>query len=159
MGEKTKTYFISDTHLGFPDYEQSLKREKILVQWLDFIGNDAKEIYLLGDIFDFWYEYKRVVPRGFVRFLGKLARLSDSGIPIHYFTGNHDIWVYDYLPKETGVILHRSPVEKVIDGKLFFIAHGDGLGPYDRKYKMLKALFTNPVAQWLFSRLHTNFAL
>ncbi|MCK4664945.1 MAG: UDP-2,3-diacylglucosamine diphosphatase [Bacteroidales bacterium] len=159
MTDKKNIYFASDAHLGLPNYQKSLFREKLLVKWLDEIKNDAKEIYLLGDMFDFWYEYKQVVPRGFTRFLGKIAEIVDSGIPVHLFTGNHDIWIFDYLPTETGVILHRKPIVKTLNGKKFYLAHGDGLGPYDKGYKLLKKIFTNPVLQWLFSRLHPNFAI
>jgi len=159
LKENKKIYFASDVHLGLPTPEESLWREKKFVKWLDKIKDDAEEIYLLGDIFDFWHEYKYVVPRGYTRFLGKLAEITDSGIPVHYFTGNHDIWVYDYLPTETGVILHRKPVTKEINGRKFFLAHGDGLGPWDKGFKFMKAGFTNPVLQWFFARLHPNFAV
>ena len=120
---------------------------------------EAAELYLVGDIFDFWHEYKYVVPRGHTRFLGKIAELSDAGVKIHFFTGNHDIWLYDYLPAETGLILHRNPVMREWGGKRFFIGHGDGLGPGDRKYKALKWIFTNKVLQWLFARIHPNAAV
>lgn len=153
---KTKIYFASDFHLGLPDYEKSLSREKSIVRWLDEIKNDALEIYLLGDIFDFWFEYKTVVPRGFTRFLGKLSELTDSGIKIHFFVGNHDLWIFDYLPKETGVIIHRKPLETTLLGKKFYLAHGDGLGPGDKGFKSLKKVFTSKIAQWLFARIHPN---
>jgi UDP-2,3-diacylglucosamine hydrolase len=133
-----KIYFASDFHLGVPTYEKSLEREKRIVKWLDEISHDAQEIYLVGDVFDFWFEYKRAVPRGFTRFLGKIAELTDAGITVHWFTGNHDMWIFDYLPQETGVQLHRKPVTKEFNGTKFFIAHGDGLGPGDRGYKFLK---------------------
>ena len=133
-----KIYFASDFHLGFPSYEKSLEREKKVVSWLDSIRSNAREIYLLGDIFDYWFEYKKVVPRGFTRFLGKISEITDSGIPVHFFTGNHDIWVFDYLPRETGIILHREPVIKEFNGLKFYLGHGDGLGPGDRNYKLLK---------------------
>ncbi|MBE9467217.1 MAG: UDP-2,3-diacylglucosamine diphosphatase [Bacteroidetes bacterium] len=158
MKENKKIYFASDAHLGLPSYEKSLEREKLLVKWLDEIKIDASEIYLLGDIFDFWYEYKKVIPRGFTRFLGKISELTDKGIAVYFFTGNHDLWITDYLPKETGVILHREPVTKIINGKKFFLAHGDGLGPGDRGYKRLKKIFTSPILHWLFSRIHPNAA-
>jgi len=158
--EKRKNiYFASDVHLGLPDYEKSRNREKLFVKWLDEIKNDAKAIYLLGDIFDFWFEYKKVVPRGFTRLLGKISEITDSGIPVHFFTGNHDLWIFDYLPKETGVIIHRNPVIAEFSGKKFFLAHGDGLGPYDKGYKLLKRIFTNKTIQWFFARLHPNVAL
>ncbi|MBI9067568.1 MAG: UDP-2,3-diacylglucosamine diphosphatase [Salinivirgaceae bacterium] len=154
-----KIYFASDVHLGHPSLEEGKWREQLFVKWLDDIKNDAQEIFLVGDIFDFWYEYKKVVPRGFTRTLGKLAELTDAGIPIHFFTGNHDIWVFDYLAKETGVKIYREPLETALFGKKFYIAHGDGLGPGDKSYKLLKIVFTSKILQWFFSRLHPNFAL
>src|SRR5438093_5261552 len=120
-------YFASDFHLGVPDYQKSLEREKRIVRWLDMIKKDCEELYLLGDVFDFWFEYKTVVPKGYVRLLGKLAELSDAGIPIHYFTGNHDMWTFDYLTRELNVQIYRSPVEREYHGKKFYIGHGDGL--------------------------------
>ena len=152
-----KIYFISDFHLGAPDYESSLMREKKIVRFLDMIKADATELSLLGDVFDFWFEYKHAVPRGFVRLLGKLAELSDSGIKIHYFTGNHDMWVADYLPKELGCILYREPISTTYDGKKFYIGHGDGLGPGDHGYKFIKKVFSSKISQWLFARFHPNF--
>lgn len=159
MGTPSKVYFISDAHLGTPNYASSLEREKKLVRMLDAFSKDAVAIYLLGDIFDFWYEYKHVVPRGFTRILGKLAELCDAGLEIHFFTGNHDIWVYDYLPNETGVILHRDPLITEILGKTFYLAHGDGFDERDKKFRFLKKVFTNKTLQWCFSRLHPNFAI
>lgn len=154
-----KIYFASDFHLGFPSLEESIIREKKVVRWLDAIKNDASEIFLLGDIFDYWFEYKKVVPRGFTRFLGKISEITDSGIPVHFFTGNHDIWVFDYLPMETGIILHRQPVEKDFSGLKFYLGHGDGLGPGDKNYKLLKKIFTSRTLQWLFARIHPNFSI
>ena len=153
-----KVYFASDVHLGLFPKEKSDTREKHFVQWLTEIKEDAEAVFLVGDIFDFWYEYKKVVPRGFVRFLGKLADLTDSGIPVHFFAGNHDIWINDYLSKEAGVILHTDPFITSINGKSFYIAHGDGLGPGDYTYKVLRRIFTNRVMQFLFSRIHPNLA-
>ena len=118
---KKKIYFASDFHLGAPNYEASLIREKKIVEWLDSIKDTAQEIYLVGDIFDFWFEYKRAIPRGFVRLQGKIAELSDSGIPIHFFTGNHDMWIFDYIPKELGVTLHRDNIEREFFGKKYLI--------------------------------------
>src|SRR5947207_6164311 len=123
------------------------------------IENDCEELYLLGDVFDFWFEYKTVVPRGHVRLLGKLAELSDKGIHIHYFTGNHDMWTFDYLTKEVGVELHRNPIEKEYNGKRFYIGHGDGLGPGDYGYKFIKKIFASRISQWLFARLHPNLGV
>ena len=153
-----KTYFVSDVHLGAPALNNNREREKLFVSWLDQSAEDAGELFLLGDIFDFWYEYKKVAPRGFVRTLGKIAELTDKGIVVHFFTGNHDVWVYDYLPSETGVIVHREPFVKTINNKVFFLAHGDGLDPSEKGYLLLKKLFTSKLAQFLFSRLHPNFA-
>lgn len=154
-----KIYFASDLHLGVPDFESSLKREKAFVAFLDEASKDAQEIFIVGDLFDFWFEYKKAVPRGFVRVLGKLAELSDAGIPIHLFTGNHDMWMFDYLPKELGVELYRNPIERIWNGHKFYIGHGDGLGPGDRGYKIIKKVFNNRACQWLFARLHPNFGI
>lgn len=155
----SRIYFASDVHLGFPNLEKSKPREKIFVKWLDQIKTDADEIYLLGDIFDFWWEYKKVVPRGFTRFLGKISEITDAGIPVHFFTGNHDIWLTDYLSTETGVKIYRKPITRTIDNKRFMIGHGDGLGPGDRGYKLLKSIFENKLLQWLYSRIHPNTAI
>ncbi len=154
-----KIYFASDFHLGIPNYDSSLEREKKIVRWLDTIKHNAAEIYLLGDVFDFWFEYSTVVPRGFVRLLGKIAELTDSGIPVHWFTGNHDMWIFDYIPKELNVILHRSSIQKEYNGKKFYIAHGDGLGPGDYGYKFIKKVFASPLCQWLFARIHPNLGI
>ena len=155
----TKIYFASDFHLGAPNHEESEKREARIVKWLDKVKKDASEIYLLGDIFDFWFEYKTVIPKGFVRLQGKIAEITDSGIPIHVFTGNHDMWIFDYLPKELGIKLYREPIIREYNGKKFFIGHGDGLGPGDKQYKMLKAVFASKVCQWLFARIHPNLGI
>jgi UDP-2,3-diacylglucosamine hydrolase len=146
-------------HLGAPALNNNPEREKLFVSWLDEAGKDASEIYMLGDIFDFWYEYKKVVPRGFVRTLGKIAELTDKGVTVHFFTGNHDIWVYDYLPSETGVIVHRENLTCTINNRVFYLGHGDGLDPKEKGYLRLKKLFTSKTAQFLFSRLHPNIAL
>ena len=159
MEKSVKIYFASDVHLGLYPYDKSRVREKYFVRWLEEIRKDATEIYLLGDIFDYWYEYKKVVPRGFTRTLGKLAEISDSGIPIHFFTGNHDVWVFDYLPEELGVILHTEPINIVLEGKKFFLAHGDGLGPGDLGFKFIRWAFHNKVLQWVYSHLHPNFTM
>jgi UDP-2,3-diacylglucosamine hydrolase len=148
-----KIYFLSDFHLGAPDHASSLEREKLIVQFLDSIKSDAAEIFLVGDMFDFWYEYRRVVPKGYVRLLGKLAELSDSGIPMHFFVGNHDMWVRDYFQKELNIPVYFEPKEFERNGKTFLIGHGDGLGPGDHGYKRLKKVFRNPVSKWLFGIL------
>jgi UDP-2,3-diacylglucosamine hydrolase len=157
MSDK-KIYFASDFHLGVPSYEQSFEREQRIVKWLDSIKADAAEVFLVGDLFDFWFEYKYTAPKGFIRFLGKIAELTDAGIPVHVFTGNHDMWMYGYLPKEIGIRLHREPVRRTFNGKEFLIGHGDGLGPGDHKYKFIKKFFASKVCQWLFARLHPNLA-
>lgn len=156
MSTKTKIYFASDFHLGAPNHKESLKREREIVSWLEEIKKDAAEIYLVGDIFDFWYEWKRAVPRGYVRILGKLAEICDSGISVRFFTGNHDLWTFGYLEEEIGLKVHRDPIQVILQGKDCFIGHGDGLGPGDYKYKFLKKVFTSRLCQWLFSRLHPN---
>ena len=157
--EKNKIYFISDFHLGVPGYEKSLEREKKIVKWLEMARKDAAEIYILGDIFDFWFEYKHAIPKGFIRLQGKLAELADEGIKLHYFTGNHDMWVFDYLPKEIGMTLYRKPVQREMNGKKFFIGHGDALGPGDHGYKFIKKIFANKFCQWLFARIHPNLGI
>lgn len=154
-----KIYFASDFHLGAPNYEESLIREKRIVAWLTEIEGTASEIFLVGDIFDFWFEYKRAIPRGFARIQGKIAELTDKGIPVHVFTGNHDMWIFDYLPQELGVQLYREPIEREFYGKKYFIGHGDGLGPGDKGYKLLKKVFANKFCQWCFARLHPNFGI
>ena len=159
MPEKGKIYFISDVHLGAPALPNNHEREMLFAQWLDDIKEDVAELYLVGDIFDFWYEYKKVVPRGFTRILGRIADLTDRGIPVHFFTGNHDVWVFDYLPTELGVILHTKEFVTELKGKKFFLAHGDGLDADDIGYLLLKKIFTSKTLQWLFSRIHPNFAL
>ena len=159
MESGKKIYFASDFHLGVPNYESSRRREKILVDWLDSIKVDAQEVYLVGDLFDFWFEYKFTVPKGYVRFLGKIAELTDSGIPVHFFTGNHDMWMFNYLPQEIGVEIHRDNITRDFNGKRFYIGHGDGLGPGDRKYKFLKNFFASKTCQWLFARIHPNLGM
>lgn len=159
MNPNKKIYFASDFHLGVPDYASSLEREKKVVQWLDEIQQDAEEVFLVGDVFDFWFEYKTAVPKGFVRLLGKIAELTDKGIPVHFFTGNHDMWVFDYLPKEIGVKIYRQPILRELNGKKFMIGHGDGLGPKDYGYKFIKKVFASKVCQWLFARIHPNLGI
>ncbi len=153
-----KIYFASDFHLGVPSAYESQVREKKICRWLDSIKHDAQEIYLVGDIFDFWYEYKYTVPKGTVRLLGKIAEITDSGIPVHFFVGNHDLWMNDYFIEELNVSIHHQPIEKMFNGKCFYIGHGDGLGPGDKGYKFLRKIFASKTCQWLFSRLHPNLA-
>ncbi|MEP7166208.1 MAG: UDP-2,3-diacylglucosamine diphosphatase [Ferruginibacter sp.] len=153
MGSSKKIYFLSDFHLGAPDAATSLIREKKIIRFLDEIRNDAAEIFILGDLFDFWYEYKKVVPKGYVRILGKLAELSDSGIPLYFFVGNHDMWMNDYFQKELNIPVYFEPKEFVYSGKKFLIGHGDGLGPGDHGYKFIKKIFRNRACQWFFGIL------
>lgn len=157
MNQK-KIYFASDFHLGVPTIQQSHEREKAVVRWLDSIKHDAKEIFLVGDIFDFWYEYVYTIPKGYTRFLGKIAELTDAGIKVHFFTGNHDLWMKDYFTEELNVSVYRRPVEREFNGKKFLIGHGDGLGPGDKGYKILKSIFENKICWWLYSRIHPNLA-
>jgi UDP-2,3-diacylglucosamine hydrolase len=159
MNSSKKIYFASDFHLGVPTYEKSLAREKLIVKWLDEIKSDAQEIYLMGDLFDFWFEYKYTAPKGFIRLLGKIAEIVDSGIPVTFFTGNHDMWMFDYLEKELGVTIYRKPIIREYNGKKFYLGHGDGLGPGDKGYKFIKKVFANPFCQWLFARIHPNIGM
>lgn len=154
-----KVYFASDNHLGAPTQEVSLPREKKFVAWLDEIKKDAAAIFLLGDLFDFWFEYKKVIPKGFTRTLGKLAELSDSGIPIYYFVGNHDLWMNGYFEEELNIPVYHKPKDFEINGKTFFIGHGDGLGPGDKGYKRMKKVFTNSFSKWLFRWLHPDLGV
>ncbi|TYP99546.1 UDP-2,3-diacylglucosamine hydrolase [Tenacibaculum adriaticum] len=157
--ENKKIYFASDQHLGAPTQEASFPREQKFVRWLDEIKMDAEAIFLLGDLFDFWFEYKTVVPKGFVRVLGKLAEIKDSGIPIYFFVGNHDLWMCDYFETELNIPVYHSPQEFTINGKSFLIGHGDGLGPHDKGYKRMKKVFTFKPFQWLFRWLHPDIGV
>lgn len=154
-----KVYFASDNHLGAPTTAESLPREKKFVRWLDLIKKDAAAVFLLGDLFDFWFEYNYVVPRGFTRTLGKLAELTDNGIPVYYFVGNHDLWMRGYFEEELNIPVFHKPQVFEINGKRFFIGHGDGLGPGDKGFKRMKKVFTNPVAQWFFRWLHPDLGV
>jgi UDP-2,3-diacylglucosamine hydrolase len=159
LAETGKIYFASDFHLGLRAGLPPVEREEKVVKWLNSIANDAKEIYLLGDIFDFWWEYKLVVPRGFTRFLGTVASITDSGIPIHFFTGNHDMWVGDYLSDECGMTIHTTPFTTIFDGKKFHLAHGEGLGTRDTKYKILLSIFHNKPLRVMYSALHPSIGV
>jgi UDP-2,3-diacylglucosamine hydrolase len=154
-----KIYFASDQHLGAPTAETSFPREKKFVNWLDTVKQDAEAIFLLGDLFDFWFEYKTVVPKGFVRVLGKLAEIKDAGIPIYFFVGNHDLWMHDYFEKELNIPVYHAPQEFSINNKKFLIGHGDGLGPGDKGYKRMKKVFTFPLFKWLFRWLHPDLGV
>ena len=154
-----KVYFSSDNHLGAPTQELSKPREKKFVQWLDEVKEDAAAIFLLGDLFDFWFEYKHVVPKGFVRVLGKLAEIRDSGIPIYFFVGNHDLWMNSYFEDELNIPVFHHPKEFIFNNKTFLIGHGDGLGPGDKGYKRMKKVFTNPFSKWLYRWFHPDLGV
>ena len=150
---RNNIYFLSDFHLGAPNAEVSLVREKLIVEFLEEIRHDAAAIFIVGDMFDFWYEYRKVVPKGYTRLLGKLAEITDAGTPVHFFVGNHDMWMKDYLQKELNIPIYFEPQQFEFNGRKFLIGHGDGLGPGDHGYKALKKVFRNPVCQWLFGIL------
>ncbi len=154
-----KIFFLSDFHLGAPTPEASLIREKKIILFLTGIQHTAEEIFILGDLFDFWFEYKYVVPKGFVRILGKLAELTDAGIKIHFFVGNHDMWMKDYFQKELNIEVYFEPKEFAYNKKKFLVGHGDGLGPGDKGYKFIKKVFRHPVSQWSFGMLPPAFGL
>ena len=156
---RTKIYFVSDFHLGVPDQKSSRDREDRIVRWLDLIKDDACEIYFMGDVFDFWFEYKSVIPKGFIRFQGKLAELSDSGIKITFFKGNHDMWIFDYFVNELKVQIISDELIIERSGKKFFLHHGDGLGPGDEIYKILKKIFRSRICQWMFAHLHPDLGI
>ena len=151
---KTHIYFASDFHLGVPNYASSLVREKKICAWMESIRHNAAEIYLVGDVFDFWFEYKHVVPKGYTRLLGKLSDLSDQGIKITFFKGNHDMWTFGYLEKEIGAKIVSNELEIERNGKRFYIHHGDGIGPGDNGYKMIKKIFRSKLSVKLFGFLH-----
>ena len=159
MARSGKIFFASDFHLGLSAGTSPMEREKKIVRWLETIAAEAEEIYLLGDIFDFWWEYKLVVPRGFTRFLGKVASITDSGIPVHFFTGNHDMWVGDYFTKECGVIMHTGPFTTTFNGRKFHLAHGEGLGSKSTGYKILLWIFHNKPLRILYSALHPSIGV
>jgi UDP-2,3-diacylglucosamine hydrolase len=159
MSTPNKLYFASDIHLGAISYATSREREDRLIRWLDMIKTDAAEVFLMGDVFDFWFEYKTVVPKGYIRFLGKMAELADSGIKIYFFKGNHDMWMFDYFTREFGAVIVSDELEIERNGKKFYLHHGDGLGPGDRKYKILKKFFRSSLCQWLFARIHPNLGV
>lgn len=156
---KKKTFFASDFHLGIDARLPSRDRERQIVRWLDAIAPEAEALYLVGDLFEFWFEYRTVVPKGFNRFLGKLAELRDEGLPVHIFTGNHDLWMFGYFEEEFGIPVYRNPIQFTLHGKTFFVGHGDGLGPNDRGYKFLKKVFTNRANQWLFRWFHPDLGM
>lgn len=159
MANHKNIYFASDQHFGAPNFQKSKIREAKFVAWLDAIKNNAAALFLLGDLFDFWFEYKKVVPKGFIRVLGKLAELKDSGVEIHFFVGNHDLWMNNYFQQELNIPVYHSPKEFIFNNKVFLIGHGDGLGPGDKGYKRMKKVFTNPVSKWLFRWLHPDIGI
>ena len=160
LPEGKKIYFASDFHLGVPDLPSTIAREKLLVKWFEMVRHDAHSIYLVGDMFDFWFEYKYTVPKGFIRFLGKLAELRDAGLPIYFFTGNHDLWMFDYFKKELDIVIYTEPQQLKIGEHKMLVGHGDGLGPGDRFYKVLKSgMFANRFFHWMFARLHPNLGM
>ncbi|MFM7850936.1 MAG: UDP-2,3-diacylglucosamine diphosphatase [Flammeovirgaceae bacterium] len=154
-----KIYFASDFHLGVPNSTASLERERRIIRWLDLVKTDAHSIFFMGDIFDFWFEYKHAIPKGFIRFQGKLAELRDAGISIFFFTGNHDMWMFNYFEQELGIKIFREPLMLAINDKKLLIGHGDGLGPGDGLYKLQKKFFNSKVCQWLFARIHPNLGI
>lgn len=159
MQTSKRIYFASDFHLGVPNREVSREREERIIRWLNMAQQDAAEIFLVGDVFDFWFEYKHAIPKGFARLQGKIAEITDSGIPVHYFTGNHDMWVFTYFEEELGVKMYRKNAEFVWGEKKFLVGHGDGLGPGDHGYKFIKKVFANPICQWLFGWIHPNIGI
>lgn len=159
LEENKKVYFASDQHFGAPTREESKPREERFIRWLDEIKTDCQVLFLMGDLFDFWHEWKFVVPKGYIRLLGKIAELKDSGIDIYFFVGNHDLWMRDYFQTELGIPVFFQKQICDISGKKFLLAHGDGLGPGDKGYKRMKKVFTNPFCQWLFRWLHPDIAM
>jgi len=157
--ELKNIYFASDLHLGVDTQKTSQEREKLFVSWIDRVKHDMSALYLVGDVFDYWYEHKHTVPKGYIRLLGKLAELKDSGIEVFIFTGNHDLWMKDYFTTELDIPVFHRPITQKIGNKTFFIGHGDGLGPADKGYKFLKKIMSNKICQWLFSRIHPNTAI
>jgi len=153
------TYFASDFHLGVAAADDSITREKKIVRWMDQISDSVEEIYLLGDVFDYWFEYGSVIPKGFSRIFAKIRELRDAGIPMYYFTGNHDMWMFKYMEEEYGIPIYREPIIREIQGKKVYMAHGDGLGPGDYGYKVIKKIFDNGMCKWLYARIHPNTGL
>jgi len=151
-----KVYFVSDCHFGIPDRTSSRARERLFMDWLEESAKDAAAIYILGDLFDFWFEYRTVVQKGYTRLLGELARITDRGIPVHFFRGNHDVWAFSYLSDEAGLTIHDNQFVTEIEGRTFFLAHGDGLGRGDNGYKFVRKVFRSRVNQWLFRWLHPD---
>jgi UDP-2,3-diacylglucosamine hydrolase len=159
LTNRTSIYFASDLHLGAPNYEASIVREKLFVKWLDEIKNDAEELYLVGDVYDFWFEYNTAIPKYFSRLHGKLAELTDSGIKIYFFSGNHDMWMFTYYKEELNIEIIHQPIQITRQNKELYIGHGDGLGPGDKGYKFLKLFFRSSICQFLFSWIHPDIGM
>lgn len=159
LKDNQKVFFASDFHLGAPDYQASRKREDKIVRWLSEIEKEAAAIFLVGDLFDFWFEYEKVIPKGFLRFISKITSLREKGVPIFFFSGNHDLWMRDYFTIELDIPVFAHPIEIEINHKKFLIGHGDGLGPGDERYKLLKKIFTNKICQWFFKWLHPDIGI
>ncbi len=157
--DKDKIYFASDFHLGTNGFTTSKEREEKIVRWLDYIKEDCKELYLVGDLFDYWFEYSEVIPKGYLRFISKLVEFRNLGIDVFIFTGNHDMWMFDYFKEELGIPIYNKPILKKIGNHQFFIGHGDGLGPSDYGYKFIKRVFSNKICQWLFATIHPNIGI
>lgn len=152
-------YFIADAHLGSLATEHKRTQERRLVRFLDDIKDKAEAVYMLGDMFDFWYEYRYAVPKGYTRFLGKISELTDMGVEVHFFTGNHDIWAYSYLREECGVILHRRALTTEINGNVFYLAHGDQMGEKTFGFRFIQSIFHSKICQTLFSSLHPRWGI
>lgn len=159
LDEGKALYFASDFHLGAPSQEASLVRERKIIEWLDTVSKDAAAIFLVGDIFDFWFEYKKVIPKGFIRFQYKLIELVESGTPVYFFTGNHDKWYFDYFPSELGIPVYKKPIVLEVGHQKLLVGHGDGLGPGDHFYKFLKIIFEGRITQWMFKWLHPDIGV
>ena len=161
VNKDKKIYFASDFHLGIAGIprKKEIEREKKIIRWLESIEQDAQAVFLVGDIFDFWYEYHHAIPKGFIRFMGKISSMIDKGIQVYFFTGNHDIWMFKYFQEELGITVFDEPVELRLNNTDMLVAHGDGLGPGDTFYKILKKIFTNSITQWLFKWLHPDIGI
>ena len=154
-----KVYFLSDVHLGLDARHTAFERESLLIKWLQEISKDCHTLYLVGDIFDYWFEYKHVIPNRFIRFLAALSAIRDRGIPVYLFSGNHDMWMFSWFTEEMGIPVMKAPVVHHISGKSFYIGHGDGLGSGDTGYKIIKSIFSNPICQWIFRWLHPDIGI
>jgi len=156
---RNKIIFASDFHLGIDSKNSSKERELLIVEWLMSIKDEVKHLFLVGDIFDYWFEYKTSIPSGFSDFLSAIKILRNEGVEITFFTGNHDMWMFRYFTEEYGIEVLKEPKVFHFDQAKFFVGHGDGLGPGDALYKVVKKVFANKVCQWLFSLIHPTIAL